>query len=543
MTAPIAASLIARPGTASVTVTTGGVTSAGSTFTINPASTADCTNNGSGNAKLKGVYSFQFSQTDPTKGGELNLNLGAFTADGEGKITAGITDSNGPYFAAAEQGTFTGTYSIGSDDRGLLTLNATGGAPSHLCFALDSLTGGVAASGRLVSDDTNVKIDSGAFYAQGAGNTVATIKGSWAFGLQGVKIDPSANEPIRGVAAGYLTLDGAGKVTVGEEDISQDAYSSGKLVNDYTPELGFTGAYTLASTGRGTLTLDLAGGAVDDYVFYVAGPGQVLLLSANTGGKGGALVDAGKAYLRPSSTFSNATLTGTGVGVDQGLSDTNSASYSERLLQAGILTWTGAGSYRETYDQNDAGNVALSQTSSGTYAVDAKGRATLNGASPSTYAYLVGVNQGFAVRGNLGADFMYFEKQTVPTGGFTAASFDGGYSDGSLWYGFPAEKARSGEVAASGTGILTGTLDVDPLLGGTVDFDPSATADDESNMLTPMSTYQTIAETYTAAATGRFLVRKGSQSWQALYLVSPSKAYAIDISGNPWQPLDEFNRQ
>jgi len=54
---------------------------------------------------------------------------------------------------------------------------------------------------------------------------------------------------------------------------------------------------------------------------------------------------------------------------------------------------------------------------------------------------------------------------------------------------------------------------------------------------------QAVSESYTAAATGRFLVTYNSQPWESLYFVSPNKAYAIDISGAPWQPLEELNHQ
>jgi hypothetical protein len=409
---------------------------------------------------------------------------------------------------------------------------------------LDTISNGVAESARLVSDDTNVQVDSGAIYAQGAtASTVSTVKGSWAFGMQGVKLDSSNGEPTRGARAGYLTLDGTGKVSAGELDQSQDAFKSGILTNSYSAQESIVGTYTVGSGGRGTLALNVTSNGTQDYIFYVAGANQILLLSSNAGGQGGSAIMAGKAYLRTTTAFSNATLSGTSVAVGQSLSNTNAITYSSRLIKAGILTSTGKGTYSETYDQNDAGAVSFEQTSSGTYSVDAEGRATLNGTSPSTFAYLVGTNHGFTLRGNLGVDFGYFESQTVPTGGFISTSFDGGYSDGSLWYGFEEQKAKSGEIVSSGADTLTGTFDVDPILNGGVDWAPEQIEVADPGTDGPIALYQTVGETYAPAATGRFLVRNKSLLWEALYFVSPTKAYAIDISGAPWQPLEEINHQ
>jgi len=546
LTVPVAASLIATPGTANVTVTTASVTSAPATFTINGPSKAVCSNDGTGNAKLQGAYSLHFSQIDPTNSGQLSMTVGSFSADGAGNITAGQTDSNSPYYSSPKQASFTGSYSIGEDDRGLLTLNYAGGPTSYFCFALDSIANGVAASGRLVSDQSNVQVDSGAIIAQGAsGNTLSSVKGSWAFGLQGVKLDGNNGEPTRQARAGYLTLDGAGHVSAGELDMSGDKYDSdSSLSNVYTPQTGLSGTYTMNASGRGTISLTIAAcSCTSKSVIYAAGPNEILVLTTDAGGKGASPVMIGKSYLRTTSTFNDSSLSGKSVFVGQGVTNTNASYYSNRVIEAGILSWSGTGTLSETSDQNDAGNVTLQQTSSGGYSVDANGRVTLNQTSPAAYAYLVGPNQGFSVRGNLGVDFQYLENQIVPSGGFNASSLNGGYSDGSLWYGFEQQKAKSGEIESNGSGGLTGSLDVDPLLGGTVDGMPRRSILDFADNAGPVAMDQAVSEAYTATATGRFVVNYDSLPWESIYLVSPNKGYAIDISGAPWQPLEELNHQ
>ena len=123
----------------------------------------------------------------------------------------------------------------------------------------------------------------------------------------------------------------------------------------------------------------------------------------------------GKSYLRTTSTFNDSSLSGKSVFVGQGVTNTNASYYSNRAIQAGILELERDGKLSaETSDQNDAGNVTLQQTSSGGYSVDANGRVTLNQTSPAAYAYLVGPNQGFSVRGNLGVDFQHSRIKLSP---------------------------------------------------------------------------------------------------------------------------------
>ena len=118
------------------------------------------------------------------------------------------------------------------------------------CFALDSFSGGVAGSGRMVSDDSSGTVSSGALYAQGGSNfTLNSAKGSWVFGMQGGMY--SNNQVGRAADAGYVTLDGAGNITAGEADFSVDMYDSGgNISNNFFQWTGFNGSYTLRPVHR-----------------------------------------------------------------------------------------------------------------------------------------------------------------------------------------------------------------------------------------------------------------------------------------------------
>jgi len=417
---------------------------------------------------------------------------------------------------------------VGADDRGVLTVSVPKSSGSNqtysYCMALDSFSDGVAGGGRMVEDDASGRVSSGSFYGQGGSDfALSDAKGSWVFGAQGGQ-DSSDGQVGRAAVAGFLTLNGKGKLTSGQTDVSVDGYKSGVLSNNFIHQTGLTGSYTLAPSGRGTLAIlvppDEPGGGTSHMVFYVAGPNQFLMMNTDPGGEDGAPILAGNAYLRATTTFNNATFNGTAVFVANGISNTNSTRYDQRKVRAGIMSADGKGNMTMSEDTNDAGDVTLAagSTESGTYSVDANGRI---GGNPAIY--LVGPNQAFAVGGNLGVYFSYIEKQTVPTGGFKLSSFDGDYSTGTFWYGFAQQNATSGVGTANGAGTFLGTVDLNK--------DGNVTVGEAYN------------ETYTAAASGRFVLKNGSQPWAALYMVSPTKGYTIDISGKEWEPLQVFNHQ
>lgn len=517
LTAPIAAGLIATAGTASVTVTAAGATSAPATFTISPQLQTKCTNDGSGNARLKGGYAFELSQVYLLYGNLQGFVAGALTADGKGKITAGVYDTNGPAGPQLQgSGTFAGTYSVGPDNRGLLTLALSDGNSKSFCFALDSVTGGVAGSGRMVENDANGIVASGAFYAQGGSNFgLGSIKGSWAYGIQGGS--PSNGKVARSALAGYLTADGAGKITVGESDVSQDKYDSGGgLTNNFFPQLAYTGTYKLASNGRGTMSLSFVQASTCQFAFYMAGPGRILVQSTDPAGTPGCGVGAGEAWLRTTSTFNKATLSGTYVFVSTALSDTNSTQYDQSKVKAGFVSSNGAGNLTITQDENDAGSVSLGQADSATYTVDANGRVTTGG---GPVFYLVGAGQGFGVEGDAGVNFLILEKQTVPKGGFTVASVAGAYSLGTLWYGSAKEDVWNGVLTSDGKGNITETLDVNS--DGVIATDVKGTG------------------SFTVSVAGR--VEAGDA---AIYLVSTGKGYSINLkSGKTHPPLQMYTKQ
>ena len=81
--------------------------------------------NGVNNAELNGNYAFTFNGlTGNANGSVVFAAVGRFTADGAGNLTNGELETNGVGAGAALVAqSFTGTYSIGADNRGVMLPN------------------------------------------------------------------------------------------------------------------------------------------------------------------------------------------------------------------------------------------------------------------------------------------------------------------------------------------------------------------------------------------------------------------------------------
>lgn len=165
------------------TAASGGCSSAcGGQGGQNPSTPPPANNN---NAALQGNYAFTFSGIS----GNGNISsisgaVGAFSADGAGDLTNGELDVNGVGAGGALTAqAFTGTYTIGADNRGVMTWNLPGGAAK---FAIAMTANGNArfikfdASGGsgTIGSGTIERADTNAF-------STGSITGDYAFGAAG----------------------------------------------------------------------------------------------------------------------------------------------------------------------------------------------------------------------------------------------------------------------------------------------------------------------------------------------------------------------
>ena len=174
---------------------------------------------------LNGNYAFEFSGFNAT--GAVVV-AGSFTADGVGAISNGVEDVNSIQGPPKNQ-TFTGTFTIGPDNRGQIVFSSLAGTPTY-AFAIDS-TGahariiefdatGVRGSGQLELQTANANA-CGSNTLSGAG----PLGANYVIGLSGATKSFSGSTPGPIVLVGRFTAEVPANNTVpgnidgGEVDI------------------------------------------------------------------------------------------------------------------------------------------------------------------------------------------------------------------------------------------------------------------------------------------------------------------------------------
>ena len=214
-------------------------------------------------AKLQGQYAFQFTGFD-SEG--IYQSAGSFSADGNGNLT-GTEDINrkaGP----ANDVSFTGTYQMLTESRGLFTLSSSVGTHTF-AFGLNAAT----TSGRLIAFDYTSLRGSGVIEQQNpAAFTTSALNGPYVLSLAG---KDDAGKRIG--ALGIFDLNGVGGIAGGTVDINE----GGKIWPTFA---SLQGSYVVASTGRGILSLTIPGfaGGRLGFVFYVVSATQLMFVGADT---------------------------------------------------------------------------------------------------------------------------------------------------------------------------------------------------------------------------------------------------------------------
>ncbi len=464
--------------------------SANLSITITPGATTD--------GKLSGNYVFS------VRGFDLNglfVAAGSFVADGQGNISSGITDINNTAISLLSQ-TFNGTYSIGQDGLGFMTFNMTGGGSRT--FALSMMANGNAniiefddSTGGFINGSAR---NSGVLLQQDTSATISSINGGYAFGFLGV----DSNKNRFGVA-GAFNADGTGNFTNGELDSDDSgSLSSGVL---------FTGAYAIASTGRGTATIGNS-----HYSFYVAKPtvsqpSELLVVGIDPFVPGGNPLVSGTILQQSNNgSFNDGSFNGPSVF------EVTALDASTPESQVGVFNASG-GSLNLTSDQNSGGTLTSpcsgspTQCGPGSYSVASNGRVTLaeSGFQNSQtqqnlqpVLYMVSNNEAFIVGTDAAVSFGFMAPQSGSP--FIPASLSGTYAGGSLP---PVDSNASNvvSIAVAGSSTLTVTLDVSNGIG--------------------LSQSQAAGTTsLTDASTGRFSATLGSTT-EILYLVTTGQYFTL----------------
>jgi hypothetical protein len=479
------------------------------TLTVNPVS--------NGQALLSGTYSFLFSGFDAD--GSVTI-IGALTSNGSGTISGGTNDSN-RVSGIFVQSTYSGSYTIGTDGRGTLTLTSTNIKNQQLTtsYVMDINSDG---SFYVVENDSTGTIGTGVLKLQQSSSFAASsFSGRYAFGFQGRDFN---NAPAAMI--GSLSADGVGTLSPGTMDLNDAGVFSSQLSLDGTFTVGSS-----SSLGRGaasfTYKLPSQQQITANYsVFFVSNSDIFFMATDTTDGFHPRF--AGEMILQqPNQIFNFSALNGASVVSGVGVNFSGSNMGSSAMV--GLLSPNGLGSASFSYDQNDSGTVTAPTTNSfpsGSYTVNTNGRVSfLNLGLRLASAYLTGQNAGFFLGSDLAVTTGVLENQ-LPVSSFTAASLEGNYALSALPPPDNQTNSFSGQASADGVSTVSGTLDIVPAVG-------------------PAALGQTLSGTYNpsliGATTGRGLLTTNAANSVfpvnlAFYIVSPNSVRLLPLDSNNLHP-------
>ena len=454
------------------------------------------------NSRLSGSYAFSVRGFDANG---LFVAAGSFMADGAGSISSGVMDTNTTKSLLLDQ-TFNGTYSIGQNSLGYMTFNIITVGTGTRSFALSLKSDG---NGNIIEfDDSN-----GGFINNTARNSGVLLKqtsfalstGSYAFGFLG--IDATQN---RFGVAGDFQADG----TTGTMNGFLDSNDAGSLSSN----VNLTGAYSVASTGRGKATIGNA-----HYSFYVVGQtelssNEALVIGIDPFVPGGNPLVSGTILAQTS----NSDFTSTSVFELTALDASGPTAESQVGLFAGV-----SGGFTLTSDQNTGGTLTQ-PAGSGTYTIT-NGRVALvpspttgsgfqntTPTSPQPVFYMVSDNEAFIIGADSAVSFGFMMPQS-------SLSLSGTYAGGSL---APVDPAVSNVVstAIAGSNTLNLTQDVSNSSG--------LSQIQASEVTTP-----------SVGVPSRYLVTENGNPTEILYLVSSVEFFVLDAaSGDTTARVDIFQQ-
>lgn len=298
------------------------------------------------NAALAGSFAFTLSGID-TGGVPLAVG-GVFTSDASGNLTAGIDDSNDDGLVVTND-PITGSIPVASTGRGIATLNTSLGTLSFAYYVVD------ANHLKIVETNTIPALGGEAFRQTGPFSN-ASVSGPFAFTIAGS--DLLNGSPF--AAGGVLTSDGAGNVTTGIED-----FNDGGSITTSVP---FTGTYSVAANGRGTMNLATSAGAFSFAIYPSSG--GVLALETDS-----RFLTTGNALQQQTTPFSAGSLQGI-----YGMNFTGAAGGSE-LDSIAEFNSDGISKLTGIIDINNGG-ITFGQPLAGTFTANSNGRFAMSLQTP-----------------------------------------------------------------------------------------------------------------------------------------------------------------
>jgi hypothetical protein len=453
------------------------------------------------NSKLHGQYAVLFKGFD---------SAGVFQAaaslifDGNGNVTSGIEDLNrtsGPQTGIA----ISGTYQVGGDNRGTLTLKSTLGTFKY-AFALN----GTAKWGSLIESDTSGISGSGIMKIQSpSAFTPSAFTGGYAIGLTGA--DSSG---ARIAAVGSIFPSGVGSISGSSLDVND----GGSTMPTFAT---FSGTYNVDSTGHGRATFVIPGfaGGIFNFVLYAVSANECFLLSINQLGDANP-VFAGVMEAQTGLPFFTSTFKGASI-----FNLTGSSGASSQVT-VGRIVFDGVETALVQFDQNSGGKITVGGVLTGGYSVQLNGRGILTldnaqtGALSMWIFYATAPNQGLLLTsdGSVGGGDLSPQALFPP---FGTEDVEGNFAFGSGEPTSPKAALSSGAVFFDGALDLTGAEDKSQSGGFSGD-------------LPLVGTYS--ISTVSNNGRGVALLTSPSPATQALWVVSGLQTLGLDIDSADTTP-------
>jgi hypothetical protein len=404
-------------------------------------------------AALNGNYTFQLSGFNAS--GSVAV-AGSFTANGLGAISNGIEDFNSTSGAPTNQ-TFTGTYTLAADNRGVLTFSSLPGSPTY-AFAIDS----TGSHGRMIEFDSSGIRGSGQIEKR----TVSvcgsnTLNGSYAYGLTGQTVTSPLSSAGPTVVIGSFiatppTGTGAGAIGSGESDAN---LPSGITPADQTVAGSYT---TTVQSTRCSMTLTQKIGTMDFSVYPVSAS-ESFVVETDQVSSTSPLLLSGKIFGQTGAPFTGlagSTFTATSVAGLNGQFLSGTTYVPDMALV--LLEGTGSPSYTISILDNRAGTITTSAPTGATFATpDQFGRIDSGISSPiSPILYVIGENEALVIGELVGNPFFgILEPQSPTPFAITASDLNSAFVMGTSPPVTSVVRNLSGTVTLANTSATAGTFD------------------------------------------------------------------------------------
>ena len=382
--------------------------------------------------KLEGNYAFTFNGFN---NGQPFYLVGSFSADGNGNITTGVLDENGPGTTISTAVPLTPNNSGNTGSRYVLSQTSNFGTVTMVStlgtYQFDIVLSTTSDSQLIMANPPPLMYGSGLLKKQPAEPSLPANGANYGFGLFG-----NDTSGARYAGAGTFSINTSYGVSAGEEDTNDN----GTISSGAIPITGGSLVPDNNNPGRGIATLTTASGTAT-YAYYIAGATELVAVRIDAGqpmtiadilqqtatGITGALV-----LCKAGSTCQSL------VELD-GIS--TSGSTSVPVAAVGVVAYDGSGNIAGPSglpgyytDQSVGGTYSPVDYASGTYTTDSLGRVTvdLQGATNQPVWYLVRTGEAFVMGTDATVMSGTLEPQTIPSGGFGLGNFLGAYLGGTI---------------------------------------------------------------------------------------------------------------